>query len=308
MSDNSDDYNVELDRAALDSIRDLFNQPASDRVCVTGMRYQCGTRKRLTDQGEMCCPPVAYTIRAYTIRSMTATAVQPRRRRRSTAMTAPSDTAVAYLRVSTAEQVESGAGLDAQRAAITAEAARRGWTIVGWRCDEGVSGSKGVHHRPGLASACELIEAGHASVLMVAKTDRVARSLRTLLAVIDCVERVGGNVVAVDGSIDTASAPGRFQTQIMGSVAELERALISDRTREALAAKRAAGVRLGRPSVLPLEVVRRILDARAAGVSYPKIAAGLEADRVPTAHGGARWHPGTVRAVELGQDGAACRR
>lgn len=227
----------------------------------------------------------------------------PRRRAR----TAPAGTVVGYVRVSTEEQAASGAGLEAQRAAVAAETERRGWTVVEWRADEGISGSKDVHHRPGLAYAIELIEAGHASVLMVAKTDRVARSLRTLLAVIDRIERAGGNVVAVDGSIDTASAAGRFQTQIMGSVAELERALISDRTKAALAIKRAQGVRLGRPSSLPRDVVARILDARECGASLRAIAAELTAEAVPTAQGGAKWHASTVRAVLDGQDAAALR-
>jgi DNA invertase Pin-like site-specific DNA recombinase len=221
--------------------------------------------------------------------------------------TAPEGTVVAYVRVSTDEQVSSGAGLEAQRAAIAAEAARRGWTIVGTYSDEGISGAKDVHQRPGLGYAIELIESSHASVLMVAKTDRVARGLRTLLDVIDRVERADGAVVSVDGTIDTSSAAGRFQTQIMGSVAELERALISDRTKAALAVKRAQGVRLGRPSSLSREVVERVLAARESGASLPAIARGLVADGVPTAQGGARWYPSTVRAVLHSQDAARLR-
>lgn len=57
-------------------------------------------------------------------------------------------TVVAYVRVSTDEQAASGAGLEAQRAAIEAEVARRGWVIVGWHADEGVSGSKSAEGDP----------------------------------------------------------------------------------------------------------------------------------------------------------------
>lgn len=227
----------------------------------------------------------------------------PRRRTR----TAPVGTVVAYVRVSTDEQAASGAGLGAQRAAITAEAERRGWTVVGWHADEGISGGKGVDQRPGLTYAIETIESGHAAGLLVAKTDRVARSLRTLLDVIDRVERAGGAVVSVDGTIDSSTAAGRFQTQIMGGVAELERALISDRTKAALAIKRAQGVRLGRPSTLPADVVERILDARDCGMSLRAIAADLTTDSVATAQGGAKWHASTVRAVLDGQDAASLR-
>lgn len=225
------------------------------------------------------------------------------RTRRST----PAGAVVAYTRVSTDEQAQSGAGLDAQRAAIETEMARRGWTLIATYTDEGISGAKDVHQRPGLGYAIELIEAGHASILMVAKTDRVARGLRTLLDVIDRVEDAGGAVVSVDGTIDTSSAAGRFQTQIMGSVAELERALISDRTKAALAVKRSQGVRLGMPPKIPAEIVARILGAKARGDSLRAIAAELTADGIPTARGGTRWQPSTVQGVLASQHAARIR-
>lgn len=225
------------------------------------------------------------------------------RRRRA----AEPGTVVAYVRVSTDEQAASGAGLEAQRAAIESEVARRGWRIVEWHTDEGLSGGKGVAGRPGLAASLAAVEQGVASVLMVSKSDRLARGLRTLLDVIDRIERAGGAVVATDSTIDTSTAAGRFTTQIMGGVAELESAMISDRTKAALAAKRAAGVRLGRPSSLPSEVVSRIVRERDGGMSLPAIARGLVADGVPTAQGGAKWHPSTVSAVLSGQDAARIR-
>ncbi len=220
---------------------------------------------------------------------------------------APAGAVVAYTRVSTDEQVASGAGLDAQRAAIEAEVARRGWTLEASYTDEGISGGKDVAQRPGLGYALDLIDAGHASILLVSKTDRLARGLRTLLDVIDRVERAGGAVVSVDGTIDTSTPAGRFQTQIMGGVAELERALISDRTKAALAVKRSQGVRLGRPSQIPAAVVERIVAAKAGGASLRAIAAELTTDAVPTARGGTRWSPATIQTVLRGQDAAALR-
>lgn len=220
-------------------------------------------------------------------------------------VTAPANAIVAYVRVSTAEQADSGLGLEAQRAAIAAEAARRGWTIVAEYADEGVSGGKAADKRPGLRAALEAVEGGQAAALVVAKSDRLARNLRALLEVIDRVESARGAVVAVDGTVDTSTAAGRFTTQIMGGVAELERALISDRTKAALAAKRAQGVRLGRPSETPAEVTARVVEAKGRGLSLRAIAAELTEAGVPTVRGGATWHASTVRAVLNSQDAAA---
>jgi hypothetical protein len=83
---------------------------------------------------------------------------------------------VAYVRVSTGEQAASGLGLDAQRATIAAEADRRGWTIVAW-CEDAGASAKSMAKRPGLAEALGAIEAGTAAGIVVAKLDRLSRSL-----------------------------------------------------------------------------------------------------------------------------------
>src|SRR4051794_8522343 len=83
---------------------------------------------------------------------------------------------IAYLRVSTDEQAASGAGLAAQAAAIEAEVERRDWRLLRRYTDAGVSG-KTVIGRPQLHAAMDAIEAGEAGTLMVAKLDRLSRSL-----------------------------------------------------------------------------------------------------------------------------------
>jgi DNA invertase Pin-like site-specific DNA recombinase len=88
---------------------------------------------------------------------------------------------------------------------------------------------------------------------------------------------------------------------VASSVSQLERRLISQRTREALAVKKAQGVPLGRPSVLPSKIVKRIIENRAAGDSSRSIAISLAADEGPTAQGGSKWHASTVKAVLEGQ-------
>jgi DNA invertase Pin-like site-specific DNA recombinase len=86
---------------------------------------------------------------------------------------------------------------------------------------------------------------------------------------------------------------------MLATFAQFERRLIAQRTREALAVKKAAGVRLGRPPTLPQAVVRRIQRQRARGDSFRKIAADLNQAQVPTAQGGAQWYAATVRHVLL---------
>ena len=227
----------------------------------------------------------------------------PRRRTRI----APEGTVVAYVRVSTDEQAASGAGLDAQRIAIEAEAQRRGWTVVGWHADEGISGGKGVEHRPGLAAAIEAVESGRAAGLLAAKLDRVSRSVLDTASLMEQARRGGWELVTCDLAIDTSTPAGEATASMMAVFSQLERRLISQRTREALAVKKAQGVRLGRPSALPREVVARIVAAKAGGASLRSIAAELTADAVPTAQGGAKWHASTVKAVLDGQDAAEVR-
>jgi DNA invertase Pin-like site-specific DNA recombinase len=226
----------------------------------------------------------------------------PRRR-----LKAPALTAAAYIRVSTDEQAASGAGLEAQRSTITAEAERRGWTITGWYADEGVSGSKAAIDRAAAGDALRAVRSGEAAALIVAKLDRLGRSVYDLAGLMQMSEREGWQLTACDGTVDTSTPQGRFHTHIMAGVAELERGLIGQRTKDALAARRAAGVRLGRPSVLDRSVVERIVGERDAGASLRAIAEGLTANGVQTARGGGRWSTSSIQAILAGQDAARIR-
>jgi DNA invertase Pin-like site-specific DNA recombinase len=84
---------------------------------------------------------------------------------------------------------------------------------------------------------------------------------------------------------------------IIISGSRYERRLISQRTRDALAAKRARGERLGAAPALPLEVTRRIISERANGLTFQAIADGLMAEGISTARGKTRWFPATIKAV-----------
>src|SRR5689334_15839444 len=83
----------------------------------------------------------------------------------------------------------------------------------------------------------------------------------------------------------------------IGTAAQLERRMIGQRTKDGLAAARSKGVRLGRPRSLPDAVADRVFGLRAEGATLAAIADRLNDEGVPTARGGTRWHPATVRAV-----------
>lgn len=214
---------------------------------------------------------------------------------------------VLYLRVSTAEQADSRAGLDAQESALRLAAERKGWTIAAVLTDAGVSG-KSLTGRPALAEALALVETGDADILAVAKLDRLSRSLLDFAGLMARAHREAWALVALDVDVDTTTPAGKLVANVMASVAEWERETIAARTRDALAAKRAQGVRLGRPQMIPLGIVTRIVDERGAGASLRTIGAGLERDAVPTARGGDRWHASTIRDVLASQAAADLAR
>ena len=202
---------------------------------------------------------------------------------------------IGYVRVSTEEQAMSGAGLQAQRAAIAREARRRGWELVETIEDRGYS-AKDLR-RPGVQEALRALEAGDAKALVVAKLDRLSRSMLDFASLMATAQKQQWALVALDVAVDTSTPAGEMLVNVLATFSQFERRLIGQRTKEALAAKKAQGVRLGRPPVLPQRVVRRIERERARGNSLQKIADGLNTAGVPTAHGGARWHASTVRSV-----------
>jgi DNA invertase Pin-like site-specific DNA recombinase len=211
--------------------------------------------------------------------------------------------AVLYIRVSTDEQ---SASIEAQRETCTQLANQHGYEIVAEFVDENVSGAIAIDKRPALKRALRALADDQADRLIVAKLDRLARNVRVALEIDeDYATRHGWGIVFGDMDIDTSTAVGKMQLSMFASVARFERDRISERTREALAVKRAQGVRLGRPSTLPPEIVARIVAERDAGSSLRAIAGGLTRDGMPTAQGGQAWHASTVRKVLASQQADA---
>ncbi|HEX6393118.1 MAG TPA: recombinase family protein [Acidimicrobiales bacterium] len=204
---------------------------------------------------------------------------------------------IGYIRVSTGGQAESGAGLAAQRSAIRAEASRRGMPLARIYEDRAAS-AKSLENRDQLQEALAALAGGEASVLVVAKLDRLSRSIADFAALVRRAEREGWSIVACDLGIDMESPTGGLLANVTASVAEWERKIISTRTKEALAAKRASGTRLGRPTLLEPVIAQRIKAERVEGRAYQAIADGLNHDSVLTPTGG-RWSPALVRKVAI---------
>jgi DNA invertase Pin-like site-specific DNA recombinase len=227
-----------------------------------------------------------------------------RRRRRRPCAKAPSGTVVTYLRVSTSEQALSGLGIDAQRATVTGYAEYKGLTIVSEYCDEGVS-AKSLKGRPAALAALEAVRAGEAAGLLVAKMDRLSRSVVDGASLMEQARQEGWALHFADLDIDTSTPAGEMAANIIISGSQYERRLISQRTRDALAAKRARGERLGASPSLPIEITRRIVDERSEGRTFQAIANGLMADGIATARGKARWYPATIKAVTVSDNATA---
>lgn len=206
--------------------------------------------------------------------------------------------AVAYLRVSTEEQAAS---IVAQRSAIELEAMKRGLNIVAWQEDNGVSGTLDPYRRPALKAALNALAHNEADRLIVAKLDRFARNTIDALTIDTLAHKQGWAIVFGDLDIDTGTAAGRLVLTNFAALAQFERDRISERTREALAVKRSQGVTLGRPAVLAAAIVKRIVDERQDGKSLRAIAAGLTADKIPTARGKDHWQVSAIQAVLVSQ-------
>ena len=206
---------------------------------------------------------------------------------------------IAYLRVSTARQGESGLGLDAQRATVEAFARQQGGQIVA-EYVEVESGKRS--DRPELAKALQAARKGKAT-LLIAKLDRLARNVAFIAAMMDA----GVDFVACDQPLAS-----RLTLHILAAVAEDEARRISERTKAALQAAKARGVKLGSPRAVETSAIARaarsayankanastravIREIQGAGIStLAGIAKTLEARGVRTPRGNTTWQPTQV--------------
>jgi DNA invertase Pin-like site-specific DNA recombinase len=189
-------------------------------------------------------------------------------------------------------QPERRASLEAQRRALAATCKRRGWQLI--EVGEKAGFSAEELKRPGIKEALRVLERGDGKALVARKLDKPARSLLELARLLASAHKQGFALVALDCAADPTTPAAETAVNVLASFAPCERGLHSQRIRQALAAKRAQGVRLGRPPTMSHYASERIRRDRAAGMSLAAIANGLNVDRVPTAQGGRCWYPATV--------------
>jgi len=202
---------------------------------------------------------------------------------------------IGYVRVSTEEQASQGVSLAAQEEKIRQYASLYDLELVDVIHDPGAS-AKSLK-RPGLQQALSLLEAGQAEGLVIAKLDRLTRS------VADWSSLIAGyfskhSLLSVSDQIDTRTAAGRLVLNVLVSCAQWEREAIGERTKTALQYKKSQGVKLGGPSLgeseEELETLRFVKELRGQGLTLTAITAKLNAEGYKTKRGG-KWYPGTVK-------------
>lgn len=217
---------------------------------------------------------------------------------------------IGYTRVSTGKQADEGVSLAMQRQKIAAYCELHGLELTETLEDAGESGK--TMERPAMCELLARVRSGAIGAVVTYKLDRLTRRTRDLLALVeDELKPRNVALVSLSESIDTGTSAGVMMLTMIGALAQMERELIAERTRAALAHKKERGDRLGttplgfttpepggkmEPVATELEPVRLILSRRAAGESYRTIAGALTAGGYATKRGG-KWEPATVRLV-----------
>jgi DNA invertase Pin-like site-specific DNA recombinase len=150
---------------------------------------------------------------------------------------------VGYLRVSTEEQEQSGLGLEDQAAKINSYCDLYELDLMSIFQD--TASGKAVHNRNGLQEALTIIKKDEAEGLIVAKLDRLTRSVRDLGTLLHHYFEKSYSLFVVQEQVDTRTASGRLMLNLLTSVAQWEREIIGERTRDALRAKRKRGEKTG---------------------------------------------------------------
>lgn len=214
--------------------------------------------------------------------------------------------AIGYIRVSTEQQADEGISLAAQRAKIEAWCELNDYELVAIYEDAGISG-KTVSKRPQLQAALAEMKKGMA--LIVYSLSRLARSTKNCIEIADELKSKGSDLVSLTEKIDTSSAMGEFFFTLIAALGQMERKQIGERTKAALAHKKAMGEKYapvpfgykeieGRLEVVKHEalLVAEINQKRAAGYTLQSIAHYLNEKGVIGKQGG-KWYASSVSCI-----------
>lgn len=238
-----------------------------------------------------------------------------KRRAPKTSAEPKSRAAIGYCRVSTDQQAQDGVSLAAQEQKIKEYCSLNGLELLRVEVDDGYSAK--TLERPALSRALAALDAGEAGAIVVYKLDRLSRSLRDLLSLVEerFSERGAFALHAVVEKIDTVSPHGRAILAILGALAQLERENTAERVRMGLAYLRERGVQLGAlpygqkrgargPDDPRAPIVTDDAEAEAVGEAVALAregkslrAIGAELGRKRAPRRGAKWHPSTVASI-----------
>jgi site-specific DNA recombinase len=228
--------------------------------------------------------------------------------------------ALGYIRVSTAEQALDGIGLDAQRGRIAAWCEATGTELAEIITDAGISGTRALTDRPGGARIASLLTERNPKIeaVVVARLDRLGRNAAETLTCLRQFTKGSVGLVSIADRVDLSTPHGRAAAQIGAVFSELERALIAQRTADALGHLRSrrqvygsipfGWAREGDQLVIAdaeQRILVRIRKMRSRGLSYDKIARSLNRSGVPAKRSG-KWHAMSVRSVLLTAPRVGC--
>lgn len=215
---------------------------------------------------------------------------------------------IGYVRVSTDGQAQDGVSMEAQEAKIRAWADLNGAESVTIYRDAGISGKR-ADNRPGLQEALSAIGKGDA--LIVYSLSRLARSTRDTIEIAEQLDGRGADLVSLSEKIDTTTAAGKMVFRMLAVLSEFERDQVSERTRFALAHKRANGEKTGgdipygyrledgrlMPDPAEQKALALIRRLHKSGHSLRSIAKELEKRGYRTKTGRTHWHPQSVKQI-----------
>lgn len=215
--------------------------------------------------------------------------------------------AIGYIRVSTADQADSGLSLQYQESKIRAYCEAMDMHLVDVVADAGYSAKS--MNRPAMQGIINQIKSKSVDAVVILKLDRLTRSVKDLGAIVELIEKNNVALVSVQDSINTSTAAGRLILNVLGSVSQWEREANGERVKAALSVKKAAGERVG---TIPfgytladdgialienadeqntLKIIRKL---RADGLSLRKIGAELDKRGIATKKGG-NWQAATIK-------------